>query len=228
MQLAVRKVTIESLLSVNTAGGFSNEITPASTERIRGYCLARTHRPAMSLRIGGRLPVGARGINIRSSAGSWLVWRPPRLALTRAKRPFARKRMTDVAQSPTMTRPPGQVPSFGGITRVAPEPRRNDKPDFVAIHNSAEFTELRRRFRRFVFPMSAAFFLWYLTYVLLAAYARDLMSQKIMGSINVGLVLGLLQFVSTIAITAAYLWYARKNLDPRVKAIRTAAGVAPK
>lgn len=134
--------------------------------------------------------------------------------------------MTDVAQSPITTRSPEHhVPAFGGITGVTPEQKRNDRPDFVAIHNSAEFTELRRRFRRFVFPMSAAFFLWYLTYVLLAAYAREFMSQKVVGSVNVGLVLGLLQFVSTIAITAGYLRYARRKIDPKVRAIRAAAGV---
>lgn len=126
--------------------------------------------------------------------------------------------MTEVTHRPA---------AFGGITRSAPEVR-NDRPDFVAIHNSPEFIELRRRFRRFVFPMSALFFLWYLGYVLLAAYARDFMSQQVFGTVHVGLVLGLLQFVSTLAITAGYLRFARRQLDPQVAAIRTKAGAANK
>jgi uncharacterized membrane protein (DUF485 family) len=129
--------------------------------------------------------------------------------------------MTEVAERP----------DFGRITSSSSPPApdvRNAHPDYVSIHNSAEFTELRRRFRRFVFPMSALFFIWYLTYVLLAAYARDFMSQKVFGTVHVGLVLGLLQFVSTLAITAAYLRYARRRIDPQVQAIRTKAGAATK
>ena len=137
--------------------------------------------------------------------------------------------MTEVAQYPISTRPPGhQLPAFGGITRTAPDVPTNENPDFAAIHGSPEFAELRRRFRRFVFPMTALFFLWYLGYVLLAAYARGFMGHRLLGAVNVGLVLGLLQFVSTLAITAGYLRYARKRLDPAVAALRARAGAADK
>lgn len=127
------------------------------------------------------------------------------------------------ARAPERTRPGG---SFGGITS---EPATSDRtpgaPDFAAIHDSPEFTALRRRYRLFVFPMAVLFFLWYLTYVLLAAYARGLMSHRVFGLVTVGLVLGLLQFVSTVAITIGYVRYARRRLDPRVAAIRENAGV---
>ena len=75
-------------------------------------------------------------------------------------------------------------------------------PDTVYEHVQAspEFAELRSRLRRFVFPMSAAFLLWYLIFVLLASYAPGLMAVPVLGNINVGLILGLLQFVSTFAI----------------------------
>jgi uncharacterized membrane protein (DUF485 family) len=76
--------------------------------------------------------------------------------------------------------------------------------------------------------MAALFFLWYLTYVLLAAFARDFMSERVYGQVTVGLLLGLLQFVSTAAITIAYVRYARRHLDPKVAAIREAAGVSGK
>ena len=62
--------------------------------------------------------------------------------------------------------------------------------------------------------MSAAFLVWYLAYVLLASYARDFMAVKLFGNINVGLVIGLLQFVTTFAITTIYVRYANKHLDP--------------
>jgi uncharacterized membrane protein (DUF485 family) len=136
--------------------------------------------------------------------------------------------MTQVVQPPTASRPTGPGNDFGGITRQpgsAPHGAldRRLPPDFVAVQESAEFAALRRRFRCFVFPVSALFFLWYLTYVLLAAFARDFMSEQLVGSVNVGLVFGVLQFVSTVAITFGYVRYARKKLDPRATAIR--AGV---
>ena len=104
--------------------------------------------------------------------------------------------------------------------------RSGDPAVYAEVQSSPKFTELRGRFRRFVFPMSALFFLWYLTYVLLAAYARGFMSHRLFGAVNVGLLLGLLQFVSTLAITAGYLRFARRRLDPEVAAIRARAGVA--
>lgn len=135
--------------------------------------------------------------------------------------------MTQVVHTPIAgISPTAPESGFGGITRHPDQiPAPPGTPDFVAIRNSPEFVALRRRFRRFVFPMSALFFVWYLTYVLLAAYARDFMGHRLFGSITVGLLLGLAQFASTLVITAGYLRYARNRLDPQVAAIRAAAGL---
>ena len=91
---------------------------------------------------------------------------------------------------------------------------------YEQVRRSGEFQDLRRRFRRFVFPMSVAFLLWYLLYVLLASYAPGFMATKLAGNITVGLVVGLLQFVSTFAITAVYVRYANRHLDPRAERLR--------
>src|SRR4028118_56513 len=79
---------------------------------------------------------------------------------------------------------------------------------YLEVADSPEFAALRRTFRRFVFPMSALFLTWYLVYVLLSIYATDFMSIKVVGNIHLGLVIGLLQFVSTFAITTVYAWWA--------------------
>ncbi|MEN3266967.1 MAG: hypothetical protein V7646_3861 [Pseudonocardia sp.] len=68
--------------------------------------------------------------------------------------------------------------------------------------------------------MSIAFLAWYLAYVLLASYAPGFMAIKVFGNINVGLIIGLLQFVSTFAITTIYVRYADKHLDPAAEKIR--------
>jgi uncharacterized membrane protein (DUF485 family) len=134
--------------------------------------------------------------------------------------------MTQVVHTPITARAPERTrisAGFGGITgEPATPPVVAGTPDFTAIHDSPEFAALRRRFRWFVFPVAALFFLWYLTYVLLAAYARGFMSQRVVGLVTVGLVFGLLQFVSTAVITVGYVRYARRHLDPRAAAIREA------
>ena len=94
-------------------------------------------------------------------------------------------------------------------------------PDFAAVHRSPEFADVRRRRRRFVLPVTVGFLLWYLLFVVLSAFVPGLMAVPVLGVINLGMVLGLLQFASTLAIVAAYLRYARTHLDPRVKALRS-------
>ncbi len=97
---------------------------------------------------------------------------------------------------------------------------RSTRTVYEEVQDSAEFADLRSRLRRFVFPMSAAFLVWYLAYVLLASYARDFMAIKVLGNINVGLIIGLLLFVTTFLITTLYVQYANKNLDPAAERLR--------
>ncbi|WP_028278131.1 DUF485 domain-containing protein [Arthrobacter sp. I3] len=92
--------------------------------------------------------------------------------------------------------------------------------DFKEVQSTEQFQELRKRHRSFVFPLSIAFLLWYFAYVLLADYAVGFMSIKVWGNINVGLILGLLQFVSTFAITGWYVSYSNRKLDPIASEIR--------
>ena len=91
---------------------------------------------------------------------------------------------------------------------------------YEQVQRTGQFQDLRHRLRRFVFPMSVAFLLWYLLYVLLASYAPAFMATVLAGDITVGLVIGLLQFVSTFAITAIYVHYANRRLDPRAEQLR--------
>ena len=91
---------------------------------------------------------------------------------------------------------------------------------YEEVQSSAEFAELKARFRRFVFPMTALFLAWYFLYVVLSAYAKDFMSTKVVGDINVGLIFGLLQFVSTFVITMLYARWADRELDPTAERLR--------
>lgn len=48
--------------------------------------------------------------------------------------------------------------------------------DYVAFEESADFKELKKRQRSFVFPLSLFFLVWYGTYIVVAAYAHDFMA----------------------------------------------------
>ncbi|MFF2486014.1 DUF485 domain-containing protein [Microbacterium sp. NPDC058062] len=92
--------------------------------------------------------------------------------------------------------------------------------DYGAVQASPEFQRLRRTHRSFVFPVLGACLAWYFAYVLLASYAHDFMSTRVFGSVNVAMVLGMAQVVTTFAVTTWYVHYANKRLDPLAEEIR--------
>lgn len=91
---------------------------------------------------------------------------------------------------------------------------------YTETEASPRFHELKRRHRSFVLPVAVLFLLWYFAYVLLAAYAHDFMATPVFGNVNIGLLLGLGQFVSTFAITTWYVTYANRKLDPLADELR--------
>lgn len=108
---------------------------------------------------------------------------------------------------------------------IPPDDSNPDAPDalyetpsqhsaYAHLHASPEFVELRRRYRSFVLPASVAFLVWYFTYVVLSMWAPGLMNTQVVGNINVALVLGLLQFVTTFLIAWLYSRYSNARLDP--------------
>ncbi|KUN04116.1 hypothetical protein AQI95_22080 [Streptomyces yokosukanensis] len=93
--------------------------------------------------------------------------------------------------------------------------------EFAEVQQSAEFGELRRAHRSFAFPLTIAFITWYLLYVLLSNYAGGFMGTKVVGNINVALVLGLAQFLTTFLIAWWYARHAATELDPKAEAIKS-------
>ena len=103
---------------------------------------------------------------------------------------------------------------------TVPSSRTGGGTPYEEVQDSDEFVELRRRFRRFVFPLTAGFLAWYFLYAVLSAYAHDFMATKVVGNINIGVVFGLLQFVSTFVITMWYVRWADREFDPTADALR--------
>ncbi|MEV5981735.1 DUF485 domain-containing protein [Streptomyces sp. NPDC052114] len=84
---------------------------------------------------------------------------------------------------------------------------------YLEVQRSAAFQEVRRRYRRFVMPAVAFFFTWYLAYVVTATAAPGLMARPVAGAVNVAMVAGLGQFLTTFLLTWAYARHARLRRD---------------
>jgi uncharacterized membrane protein (DUF485 family) len=104
-------------------------------------------------------------------------------------------------------------PSEPSSTRSTHEHHNHD-PLYAELASSDDFQELRRRYRAFVFPWTIAFLVWYLLFVALSNWAPDFMGSQVFGNVNVGLVMGLLQFVTTFGIAYLYSKHAARSFDP--------------
>lgn len=92
------------------------------------------------------------------------------------------------------------------------------------LHASVEFRQLRHRHRSFTIPVTVGFLLWYAAYVLLATYASEQLAVRAFGNVTVGVLLGVAQILSTFLVTAVYLRYAARRLDPLAARVRANAG----
>ena len=105
-------------------------------------------------------------------------------------------------------------PVLPGMRReTAGEPSRGAAEVYLEVQRSAAFQEVRSRYRRFVVPAAAAFFVWYLAYVVAATTAPELMARPVTGAVNVAMVAGLGQFLTTFLLTWAYARHARLRRD---------------
>ncbi|MEU6672612.1 DUF485 domain-containing protein [Streptomyces sp. NPDC046925] len=97
--------------------------------------------------------------------------------------------------------------------RAAPERSASAADIYLEVQRSAAFQEVRARYRRFVIPGVAVFFTWYVAYVVTATTAPGLMARPVAGSVNVAMVAGLGQFLTTFLLTWAYARHARLRRD---------------
>ena len=89
-----------------------------------------------------------------------------------------------------------------------------DHQSYDRLRAAPEFTELRRRYALFVVPATLVFILWYFLYVVLSNWAPGFMGTQVVGNINIALIFGLLQFVTTFAIAWLYALYMTRAVDP--------------
>ncbi|MBV7700312.1 DUF485 domain-containing protein [Streptomyces sp. TRM70350] len=93
-------------------------------------------------------------------------------------------------------------------------PARNGARDvYLEVQRSAAFQEVRGRYLRFVVPAVTGFFVWYVAYVVAATTAPGLMARPVLGAVNVAMLAGLGQFLTTFLLTWAYARHARLRRD---------------
>ena len=102
------------------------------------------------------------------------------------------------------------------VEKISPEAHE----EYQRIHATDDFVELKRSFLRFVVPLTIAFMVWYLLFVVASNWAPDFMATQVVGNINVALVFGLLQFVSTFGIAIWYARFAARRMDPIADRLR--------
>lgn len=86
--------------------------------------------------------------------------------------------------------------------------------DWEAIERTPEFQELVRRRRSFVIPATIFFLVWYMGFILLAAYAEGFMSERIYEGLTVGYTLALTQFLMVVVLGLTYLRRSERVYDP--------------
>lgn len=111
------------------------------------------------------------------------------------------------------------------VDEAETDPARGQSPEAVAavyrlVQAGEEFQQIRREYRRFVFPACAAFLGWYLLYIVAAVTLPELMDSRVAGPFNVAWLLGLLQFASTFLITWLYARHARDRRDRMALGLR--------
>lgn len=86
--------------------------------------------------------------------------------------------------------------------------------DHDRILSNPKFQELVRTRSGFAWTLSAVMLAIYLGFILLVAFARDLMATKIGGGVtSLGIVLGLVVIVSAFVLTGIYVQRANGRFD---------------
>ncbi|MCC2637653.1 MAG: hypothetical protein K0Q68_1372 [Moraxellaceae bacterium] len=90
----------------------------------------------------------------------------------------------------------------------------NPKPiDWYAIAADPRFIELHRRKSRFLWGLMAFSLVYYFLLPLGAAYTPGLFSQKVWGSMNVGLLFALSEFAVAWGVAVIYSRRANREFD---------------
>jgi uncharacterized membrane protein (DUF485 family) len=89
-----------------------------------------------------------------------------------------------------------------------------------AVGKDPEMVELERRHRRFVWPTTVFFLVYYMALNVLAGTSPGLMGTKLFGEFTFGYLFALSQFVMAFVVAWVYSRWAATRMDPLAADLR--------
>ena len=101
-------------------------------------------------------------------------------------------------------------------------------PDEVALDHDVDpdvraLDELASRRLRVALSLTAAMLVVYFGFILLIAFAKGFLSERILSGLTVGMALGVLVILTTWLLTWTYVRWANRVYEPEVTRLREAA-----
>jgi uncharacterized membrane protein (DUF485 family) len=89
-----------------------------------------------------------------------------------------------------------------------------------AVGKDPEMVELENRHRRFVWPATVFFLIYYMALNVLAGTSPDLMGTKLVGEFTFGYLFALSQFLMAFVVAWVYSRWAARRIDPLATDLR--------
>jgi uncharacterized membrane protein (DUF485 family) len=112
------------------------------------------------------------------------------------------------AREPSRASATGRMPEDEAVTATE------------AVGRDPEMVELERRHRRFVWPATVFFLIYYLALNVLAGTSPDLMGTKLVGEFTFGYLFALSQFLMAFVVAWVYSRWAASRIDPLATDLR--------
>ena len=112
------------------------------------------------------------------------------------------------------TREPSRLPTTGRM------PAEEAVTASEAVAKDPEMIELENRHRRFVWPITIFFLVYYLALPILAGTAPDLMGTKVFGEFTFGYLCALSEFLMAFVVAWVYARWAARRMDPLATDLR--------
>jgi uncharacterized membrane protein (DUF485 family) len=116
--------------------------------------------------------------------------------------------MANDPREPSRSPTTGRMPATEAVTATE------------AVGKDPEMVELERRHRRFVWPATVFFLIYYMTLNVLAGTSPDLMGKKLLGQFTFGYLFALSQFLMAFVVAWVYSRWAASRMDPLAADLR--------
>ncbi|MEJ8639129.1 DUF485 domain-containing protein [Streptomyces sp. NPDC006475] len=118
-------------------------------------------------------------------------------------------------------------PEFPDFPEQPGQPHPSQRPAQPAADRRRDVRALSTAYKRLRRVATLSALGYFVVFLVLCAYAPDLMSSRVTGGLTTGLLLGLLQLPVTALAVAWYERTARRRVDPLTEAVRRNTAPSP-